>query len=239
MAHGNMPPPNHAMPPTAHHQPVGDFEGEQTAPSVEVQQVSPYISRSRTYAFVVDKERQSHRTRLGAIRQGLSGRGALGPVQDHVSQKHRDQDSAKRSDRRRSDALPAGKGAPRASPGSPQHHRTLGLGRIRQSGLRAAQLRDRVENDFMLLELLDMSLEERLKGSRGRGRRDDLLAVPPRERMFRSSSTWSRWPRPSSTPIWSTIFVTATSSRPISFSSCPIPCCAARECASFWPTSRR
>lgn len=47
------------------------------------------------------------------------------------------------------------------------------------------QIRERVENDFMLLELLDMSLEERLKGSRGRGRRDDLLAVPPRERMFR------------------------------------------------------
>jgi serine/threonine protein kinase len=46
-------------------------------------------------------------------------------------------------------------------------------------------LRDKVENDFMILELCDMSLEERLKGSRNRGLRDDLLAYPMRERLFR------------------------------------------------------
>jgi serine/threonine protein kinase len=46
-------------------------------------------------------------------------------------------------------------------------------------------LRDKVENDFMILELCDMSLEERLKGSRNRGMRDDLLAYPLRERLFR------------------------------------------------------
>jgi serine/threonine protein kinase len=46
-------------------------------------------------------------------------------------------------------------------------------------------LRDKVENDFMILELCDMSLEERLKGSRNRGMRDDLLAYPMRERLFR------------------------------------------------------
>ncbi|MCA9676282.1 MAG: protein kinase [Myxococcales bacterium] len=46
-------------------------------------------------------------------------------------------------------------------------------------------LRDRVENDFMVLELADMSLEERLKGSRNRGQRDDLLAYDMRQRLFR------------------------------------------------------
>jgi serine/threonine protein kinase len=46
-------------------------------------------------------------------------------------------------------------------------------------------LRDKVENDFMILELCDMSLEERLKGSRNRGLRDDLNAYPMRERLFR------------------------------------------------------
>ncbi len=46
-------------------------------------------------------------------------------------------------------------------------------------------IRDKVENDFMILELADMSLEERLKGSRNRGQRDDLLAYPMRERLFR------------------------------------------------------
>jgi serine/threonine protein kinase len=46
-------------------------------------------------------------------------------------------------------------------------------------------VRDRVENDFIILERCDLSLEERLKGSRNRGLRDDLLAYPMRERIFR------------------------------------------------------
>ena len=37
----------------------------------------------------------------------------------------------------------------------------------------------------MILELLDMSLEERLKGSRAEAPKDDLLAVRLRERIFR------------------------------------------------------
>src|SRR5262249_38667821 len=46
-------------------------------------------------------------------------------------------------------------------------------------------IRDKVENEFMILERLEMSLEERLKGSRTKGKKDDLLACDPRERMFR------------------------------------------------------
>jgi serine/threonine protein kinase len=46
-------------------------------------------------------------------------------------------------------------------------------------------VRDKLDNDFMILELLDMSLEERLKGARHKRRRDDLLAVPLHERIFR------------------------------------------------------
>ncbi len=46
-------------------------------------------------------------------------------------------------------------------------------------------IRDRVANDFIILERCDLSLEERLKGSRNRGLRDDLLAYPMRERLFR------------------------------------------------------
>jgi serine/threonine protein kinase len=49
-----------------------------------------------------------------------------------------------------------------------------------------AALSDRVENDFMMLELLDMSLEERLKGTRTRRQREDLLALPPEERLLRA-----------------------------------------------------
>src|ERR1051325_4716685 len=46
-------------------------------------------------------------------------------------------------------------------------------------------IRDKVKNDFMVIELADMSLEERLKGSRNKGQRDDLLAYGMRERLFR------------------------------------------------------
>jgi serine/threonine protein kinase len=46
-------------------------------------------------------------------------------------------------------------------------------------------IRDKVEPEFMILEKLDMSLEERLKGSRNRGAKEDLLASDMRERLFR------------------------------------------------------
>jgi serine/threonine protein kinase len=46
-------------------------------------------------------------------------------------------------------------------------------------------VRDKVECEFLILERLEMSLEERLKGSRQKGKRDDLLAVDMRERIFR------------------------------------------------------
>jgi serine/threonine protein kinase len=47
------------------------------------------------------------------------------------------------------------------------------------------QIRDKCETEFMILEKLDMSLEERLKGSRNRGAKEDLLACDMRERLFR------------------------------------------------------
>jgi serine/threonine protein kinase len=46
-------------------------------------------------------------------------------------------------------------------------------------------IRDKVECEFLILERLEMSLEERLKGSRQKGKRDDLLAVDSKERIFR------------------------------------------------------
>jgi serine/threonine protein kinase len=48
-----------------------------------------------------------------------------------------------------------------------------------------APVRDKLECEFLILERLEMSLEERLKGSRQKGKRDDLLAVDSRERIFR------------------------------------------------------
>ncbi|MFO0641006.1 MAG: protein kinase [Polyangiaceae bacterium] len=46
-------------------------------------------------------------------------------------------------------------------------------------------IRDKVDPEFMILERLEMSLEERLKGSRSRGQKDDLLGANMAERVFR------------------------------------------------------
>jgi serine/threonine protein kinase len=46
-------------------------------------------------------------------------------------------------------------------------------------------IRDKVDTEFMVLERLEMSLEERLKGSRVRGHKEELLACDMRERLFR------------------------------------------------------
>ena len=48
-----------------------------------------------------------------------------------------------------------------------------------------ASIRDQVDSDFVILERLEMSLEERLKGSRAKNKKDDLLACEMRERIFR------------------------------------------------------
>jgi len=46
-------------------------------------------------------------------------------------------------------------------------------------------IRDKVDSEFMILEKLEMSLEERLKGSRVRGHKEELLQCDMRERLFR------------------------------------------------------
>ncbi|MDB4945170.1 MAG: serine/threonine protein kinase [Labilithrix sp.] len=48
-----------------------------------------------------------------------------------------------------------------------------------------ASIRDKVDPEFMILERLEMSLEERLKGSRDRTQKEDLLQYDMKERLFR------------------------------------------------------
>ena len=50
---------------------------------------------------------------------------------------------------------------------------------------RLLAIRDKVESEFVILEKLQMSLEERLKGSRSKGEQDDLLSCSMNERVFR------------------------------------------------------
>ena len=48
-----------------------------------------------------------------------------------------------------------------------------------------AQVRDTLESEFVILERMELSLEERLKGSRGKAKKEDLLALDMRDRVFR------------------------------------------------------
>ena len=122
-----------------------------------IAQPTPYVSRSRDLRVRRRRDRPADRARLRPLREGVPRRGALGRVEDHAAPPGRDQVPPARRHRRRPDALPDGEGDPRARPGSPEHRRAARLrrGRQRRASSRRS-IRDRVENDFMILELLDM-----------------------------------------------------------------------------------
>ena len=69
--------------------------------------------------------------------------------------------------------------------GHPNIVRLYGSGEGEDPSFIPPQIRDKVQSEFVILERLEMSLEERLKGPRERGKREDLLALDMRERVFR------------------------------------------------------
>jgi serine/threonine protein kinase len=146
---------------------------------------TPYVSRSRIYAFVVDEtgmpiELGSGRFAkcyLGEERWVESKTTLRRPVAIKALQR-----GVSGEDQMR---FQMEKEILERVQGHPNIVELLGSGEADSAGFIPPMIRDRVENDFMILELLDMSLEERLKGARQKRRRDDLLAVPLRERIFR------------------------------------------------------
>jgi serine/threonine protein kinase len=152
---------------------------------VIAQQPTPYVSRSRIYAFVVDEnglpiELGSGRfakAYLGEERWVESKTNLRRPVAIKALQR-----GVSAEDQMR---FQMEKEILERVQGHPNIVELLGSGESDSVGFIPPVIRDRVENDFMILELLDMSLEERLKGARQKRRRDDLLAIPLRERIFR------------------------------------------------------
>jgi serine/threonine protein kinase len=150
-----------------------------------VVQSTPYVSRSRIYAFVVDEtglpiELGSGRFAkcyLGEERWVESKTTLRRPVAIKVLQRGVSPEDQMR--------FQMEKEILERVQGHPNIVELLGSGEGDSTGFIPPVVRDRVENDFMILELLDMSLEERLKGARQKRRRDDLLAIPLRERIFR------------------------------------------------------
>ncbi|MBL8624629.1 MAG: protein kinase [Myxococcales bacterium] len=146
---------------------------------------TPYVTRSRVYAFVVDEQGQPielgsgrfAKAYLGEERWVESKTTLRRPIAIKVMQK-----GVSAEDQMR---FQMEKEILERVQGHPNIIELLGSGEGDSAGFIPPAIRDKVENDFMVLELLDMSLEERLKGARQKRRRDDLLAVPLRERIFR------------------------------------------------------
>jgi serine/threonine protein kinase len=180
---------SHQHPPISTLPPVGssDFDGrEQTVadPGGSVQ-VSPYIIRQRTYAFVLDEH--GNPIELGSGRFAKAFLGEERWVESKTTFRRNVaikilQKGVSAEDQMR---FQMEKEILERVQGHPNIIELLASGEADNDHFVPPQLRDRVENDFLILELLDLSLEERLKGARLKRRRDDLLAIPQRERLFR------------------------------------------------------
>ena len=150
-----------------------------------ISQPTPYVSRSRIYAFVVDETGQPielgsgrfAKAYLGEERWVESKTTLRRPVAIKCLQR-----GVTGEDQMR---FQMEKEILERVQGHPNIVELLASGEGDSAGFIPPSVREKVENDFMILELLDMSLEERLKGARQKRRRDDLLAVPLRERIFR------------------------------------------------------
>jgi serine/threonine protein kinase len=171
--------------------------GSTTQPSINVNAgtpamgapMSPYVARNRIYAFVVDEagmpiELGSGRfakAYLGEERWIESKTAVRRPIAIKCLQK-----GVSGEDQMR---FQMEKEILERVQGHPNIVELLASGEAGSPGCSDAfippSVRDKLDNDFLILELLDMSLEERLKGARHKRRRDDLLSVSLHERIFR------------------------------------------------------
>jgi serine/threonine protein kinase len=150
-----------------------------------INQATPYVSRSRMYAFVLDEH--GIPIDLGSGRFAKAYLGEERWVESKTNMRRQIAIKVLQKGVSPEDQLrfQIEKQILERVQGHPNIVELLASGEADNPGFIPAAIRDKVENDFMLLELLDMSLEERLKGARQKRRRDDLLAVPLRERIFR------------------------------------------------------
>jgi len=177
--------PGGAQPAPAHPDPEPPVLPEAALPRPVVQAGGAYVVRSRAYAFVLDVhglpiELGSGRfakAYLGEERWLESKTAFRRPVAIKILQKGVSNEDALR--------FQLEKELLERVQGHPNIITLYASGESDNLDFIPPSLRDKVENDFMILELADMSLEERLKGSRNRGMRDDLLAYGMRERLFR------------------------------------------------------
>ena len=160
-------------------------EAELTRNDIGLVRVSPYIARQRTYAFVMDEHGQP--IELGSGRFAKAYLGEERWVESKTTYRRNVAIKILQKGVSAEDGMrfQMEKEILERVQGHPNIVELLTSGEADNEHFIPPQIRDKVENDFMILELLDLSLEERLKGSRAKRRRDDLLAIPPQQRIFR------------------------------------------------------
>ena len=186
--------PQHAQPLPPHHQPMMTphqamamqppavaLRGNQPR---EMRTAASHVQRSRAYAFVLDA--QGLPIELGS---GRFAKAYLGEERWLESKTDYRRDVVIKILQRGVDAddhmrFQMEKELLERVQGHPNIVELMASGENEDIEFIPPSIRDKVESEFMILERLEMSLEERLKGSRSRGKKDDLLAIDMRERIF-------------------------------------------------------
>ncbi|MBK8010427.1 MAG: protein kinase [Deltaproteobacteria bacterium] len=155
-----------------------------TAPS-SFSRSGPHITRARAYAFVLDDEGEP--IELGSGRYAKAFLGEEHWLQSKTGFSRRVAIKILQAGISSDDALrfQMEKELLERAQGHPNIITLHASGEADNPDFVPRSLRGKVLNDFMVLELCDLSLEERLKGSRNRSTRENLLKYTPRERVFR------------------------------------------------------
>ncbi len=143
-----------------------------------------HLSRSRTYAFVLDAAGRPIQIGAGRFAKVFLGEerwldsltDVRRPVVIKMLQKNVDTDDARRF-RMEKELLERVQGHPNIV-------ELLASGTINDPSV-PQLIREQCEGDFMILERLDMNLEERIKGSRNPQAKEDLLALDMHDRLLR------------------------------------------------------
>ncbi len=181
----SKPPGGQPPTPLSQYDGLDSYEDDKTVPAMDLLQVTPYVTRSRTYAFVVDENGEP--IELGSGRFAKAFLGEERWVESKTTFRRNVAIKVLQSGVSAEDAMrfQMEKEILERVQGHDNIVELLASGESDNQNFIPPQLRDIVENDYMILELLDLSLEERLKGSRAKRRRDDLLSVNGHERLFR------------------------------------------------------
>jgi serine/threonine protein kinase len=147
---------------------------------------TPYISRARSYAFVVDEHGLPIELGSGRFAKAYLGEELWSQSKTtfrrHVAIKILQRGVSPEDQLR----FQVEKEILERVQGHPNIIELLASGESDNPNFIPPSLHQKVANDFMVLELMDLSLEERLKGSRVHRQREDLLAMHPMLRLSRA-----------------------------------------------------